>query len=242
VRRLLSLALVAALSVPAAALSERKPARTCRNGAFVRVGNARLAYAAVVPHRVRASHRPGGRPFVRFGSRNVNRAPTVFGVLGKVVGRSCAASWFRVQLPMRPNGTVGYVRARDVRVEPVLTRLEIDISRRRVTLFVRGRRRIEAPAAVGSRATPTPIGRYYVNQRLIPADPSGPFGPAALGVSAFSNVLTGWVQGGPIGIHGTNEPWSIGHAVSNGCIRLRNAAIRRIFRLTPSGTPVVIHP
>jgi lipoprotein-anchoring transpeptidase ErfK/SrfK len=49
---------------------------------------------------------------------------------------------------------------------------------------------------------------------------NGPYGPAALGISAFSNVLTGWAQGGPIAIHGTNAPWSIGRAVSNGCIRV----------------------
>jgi lipoprotein-anchoring transpeptidase ErfK/SrfK len=99
---------------------------------------------------------------------------------------------------------------------------------------------LRTKVAVGSPATPTPTGSYYVNQRLIPSDQSGPFGPAALGISAFSNVLTGWTQGGPIGIHGTNQPWSIGHAVSNGCVRLPNPVLRRLFRATPAGTPVVI--
>jgi lipoprotein-anchoring transpeptidase ErfK/SrfK len=75
---------------------------------------------------------------------------------------------------------------------------------------------------------------------LIPADASGPFGPAALGISAFSNVLTGWTQGGPVAIHGTNEPWSIGHAVSNGCVRVRNRVLRRVFAAAPAGTPVLI--
>ena len=69
---------------------------------------------------------------------------------------------------------------------------------------------------------------------------TGPFGPAAIGISAYSTVLTGWTQGGPIAIHGTNEPWSIGHAVSNGCIRVRNPVLRRLFKVTPAGTPVVI--
>ena len=100
---------------------------------------------------------------------------------------------------------------------------------------------MRATVAVGSPATPTPLGHYYVNQRLIPDDPSGPFGPGAVGISAYSNVLTGWVQGGPIAIHGTNEPWSIGHAVSNGCIRLPNSTLRRVFAAAFNGTPVVIH-
>ena len=143
-------------------------------------------------------------------------------------------------MPLRPNGVSGFVPAREVEVGTVRTRVVVSISRRRLTLYRSGRKVLTVPVAVGSSATPTPTGSFYVNQRLIPSDPSGPFGPAAIGISAFSNVLTGWVQGGPIAIHGTNEPWSIGHAVSNGCIRVHNAVLRRLFRTTPAGTPVVI--
>jgi lipoprotein-anchoring transpeptidase ErfK/SrfK len=75
---------------------------------------------------------------------------------------------------------------------------------------------------------------------LIPSDTSGPFGPGAIGISAFSNVLTGWTQGGPVAIHGTNEPRSIGHNVSNGCVRVRNAVLKKLFRAAVLGTPVVI--
>jgi lipoprotein-anchoring transpeptidase ErfK/SrfK len=107
-------------------------------------------------------------------------------------------------------------------------------------LLRRGHAVLRTPAAVGAPGTPTPLGRYYANQRLIPSNPGGPFGPAAIGVSAFSDVLTGWAQGGPIGIHGTNEPWSIGRAVSNGCIRVPNAVMRRLFAAVPTGTPVII--
>ena len=51
---------------------------------------------------------------------------------------------------------------------------------------------------------------------------------------------TNWAQGGPIAIHGTNQPWSIGHSVSNGCIRLPNTVLERLFRGALAGTPVVI--
>ena len=107
-------------------------------------------------------------------------------------------------------------------------------------LYRKGRLVLSSRAAVGSSATPTPLGRYYVNQRLVPSDTSGPFGPGAVGISAFSPVLTGWAQGGPIAIHGTNEPWSIGRAVSNGCIRLPNPVLRRLFKQALAGTPVLI--
>jgi lipoprotein-anchoring transpeptidase ErfK/SrfK len=74
----------------------------------------------------------------------------------------------------------------------------------------------------------------------VPTDPTGPFGPGAIGISAFSEVLTGWTQGGPIAIHGTNRPDLIGQAVSNGCIRVRNDVLRRLFAAAISGTPVLV--
>ena len=111
-----------------------------------------------------------------------------------------------------------------------------------MTLFDGGREAFAAPIAVGSSATPTPLGNFYVNQRLRPTDPSGPFGPGAIGISAFSEVLTGWAQGGPVALHGTNRPELIGHAVSNGCIRLRNADLERLFDRALPGTPVVVVP
>ena len=216
-------------------------AHSCTPG-LRRLGSPRVAYAGVVQRPLRAYRRPGHAAFARFGLENVNGVSTVFGVTGAVLGRSCRATWYRVQLPVRPNGASGYVRARDLWVTRVRTRIEIDVSARRLSFFRRGRLVLRARVAVGSGATPTPYGRFYVNQRLIPSDPTGPYGPGAIGISAFSNVLTGWTQGGPVAIHGTNEPWSIGHAVSNGCIRLPNPVLRRIFRATSAGTPVVVHP
>jgi len=170
----------------------------------------------------------------------MNRVPTIFSIRGARVDAHCAPRTYLVQILKRPNGVTGWVPAAQVDVETVRTRILVDLSERRVTLFRNGKRVLSTTAAIGSDATPTPTGRFYVNQRLIPTDPSGPFGPGAVGISAFSNVLTGWTQGGPIAIHGTNAPWSIGKAVSNGCIRLPNATLRRLFAQTFGGTPVII--
>jgi lipoprotein-anchoring transpeptidase ErfK/SrfK len=193
-----------------------------------------------VPSHARVYRRPGGRELASFGRLNQNDYPTIFHVLAAVRRRDCKASWYRVQLPLKPNGVTGFVRARAVRTGVVRTRILVVVSQRRLTLYRGGKPVLRTRVAVGSPSTPTPTGSYYVNQRLIPSDASGPFGPGALGISAFSNVLTGWTQGGPIAIHGTNEPWSIGHAVSNGCIRVHNAVLQRLFKQTPAGTPVVI--
>ena len=215
--------------------------RTCKPG-LRQLGSPRFAYVAVVQQPTRAFRSPGHAAFARFGLKNVNGVETVFGVTGAVRNRSCRATWYHVQLPMRPNGATGWVRARNLWVTRVRTRIEVDVSARQLSFFRRGRLVLRTPAAVGSGATPTPYGRFYVNQRLIPTNPNGPYGPGAIGISAFSNVLTGWTQGGPVAIHGTNEPSSIGRAVSNGCVRLPNAVLLRLFRMTPAGTPVVVHP
>ena len=44
------------------------------------------------------------------------------------------------------------------------------------------------------------------------------------------------------GIHGTNDPSSIGHAVSHGCIRMQNRDVEELASIVPIGTEVVIHP
>jgi lipoprotein-anchoring transpeptidase ErfK/SrfK len=214
--------------------------RHCVAGTLRPVGSSDAAWAAVALRATTAYRSPGGAAIRRFGRLNVNGATTVFGVLGKELDTRCRAAWLHVALPIRPNGATGWVRAADVQQLPVRTRITVDLSERRVRLYKNGKLVLSSTAAIGSSATPTPLGLYYVNQRLIPDDPSGPFGPGAVGISAFSDVLTGWTQGGPIAIHGTNEPSSIGHAVSNGCIRLPNTVLRHVFAEALAGTPVLI--
>ncbi len=226
---------------PHRAAHQKPPtAHGCQAG-YRSLGNEQVAYAAIVRRLAFARRRPNGRLIARFGRLNYNRLPTIFGIRGALVDSRCHATWYRVQLPMRPNGIVGWVPASQLAVGTIHTRIVVDESARQLTLFKDGKPVLVSRVAVGAPATPTPTGDYYVNQRLIPTDPRGPYGPAAVGVSAFSNVLTGWTRGGPIGIHGTDEPWSIGHNVSNGCIRLPNPVVKRLFKLTLAGTPVIIH-
>jgi hypothetical protein len=205
-------------------------------------GSDSLAYGAGALHALRIYDRPGGRPGERFAKLNLNGVPTVFGVVARRIEEDCKPSWYRVRLPRRPNGRLGWVRAADVTIGEVRTRLLVDLSDRRVTLYRSGRRVLSTRAAVGSPSTPTPTGTFHVDQRLYSGDPGGPFGPSAVGIAAYSEVLTGWAQGGPIAIHGTNRPDLIGQAVSNGCIRVRNDVVKRIFAETRAGTPVVIQP
>ena len=120
------------------------------------------------------------------------------------------------------------------------TRIVVDLSARRLVAYRGGRVVLRAPVAIGALQTPTPTGRFFVNERFVLSDPNGPFGVAALGISAHSTVLHDWVQGGPIALHGTNESATVGDAVSHGCIRLANGDMRRLLAVAPAGTPVLI--
>jgi len=97
------------------------------------------------------------------------------------------------------------------------------------------------PVGVGTNATPTPGDLYYVKELLPPPEPNGPYGAYAYGLSGFSNQVTSFAGGeGVIGIHGTNDPSSIGKDVSFGCIRMSDAGITRLAGRLPLGTPVEI--
>ena len=213
----------------------------CAAGAVQRMGNGSRAYVAVAGNALAARTTPGGRVIARFDTYNENAFPTLFSVRARKLDAHCRASWYLVQLPLRPNGRTAWVAARRVRLASVTTRIDVDLSKRRLRLYVSGREDLTTRAGIGARGTPTPVGRFYVNQILVPAMPFGPFGPAAFGVSAFSPALANWAQGGPIAIHGTNDRGSIGAAVSHGCIRISDAAARRLYRLVLAGTPVFIH-
>jgi lipoprotein-anchoring transpeptidase ErfK/SrfK len=152
--------------------------------------------------------------------------------------------WLRVQLPIWPNGQEGWVAASDVRVAEARERVLVDLSARRLVRVRQGRTVTRLPVAVGSAATPTPTGRYYVWARVATGRPSGPYGSYILGLSGFSEAIEPWTEwpGEPrLAIHGTDDPADAGHAVSNGCIRVLNGLLRTI-RAVPMGTPVIIRP
>jgi hypothetical protein len=234
---LLASALVFTVSVQASASGRTAP--TCAPGATKNLVSARRTYAVDVRGLIRVHRKPGRAAFARFGRYNVNGVPTVFAALEAVMGAGCKAAWYRVMLPLKPNGQTGYVRASKVNLRPVRARVLVDLSTRTLTVFDRGRSVLRAPVAIGARSTPTPVGRFYVNQRFRD-NPAGVYGWAAIGISAFSEVLKGWPQGGPVAIHGTNRPSLLGLPVSNGCIRVSNETVKRLWRLAPTGTPVLV--
>jgi lipoprotein-anchoring transpeptidase ErfK/SrfK len=175
------------------------------------------------------------RPFHVFGNPGESGSPLVFLVRSRIAG------WVEVRLPMRPNGSLGWVRTRSVALASDPDRITVSLRGHRITVWRNGRTIVRAPVAVGRSVLPTPTGIYYIAELLKQPNPSGPFGPYAFGLSAYSRVLYSFGGGpGQIGIHGTNEPGLLGTNASHGCIRVANAVITRLARILPLGTPVVI--
>jgi len=149
--------------------------------------------------------------------------------------------WLRVLLPVRPNGSSGWIRARRVGLRTNPYRIDVELRAHRLTLRRGARTLLTTPIGVGHAVTPTPRGLAYVTRLLEQPDPHGIYGPWAFGLSVYSPVLTSFGGGpGEVGIHGTNDPAGIGRDVSHGCIRLPNAAIERLVHTLPLGTPVFI--
>jgi lipoprotein-anchoring transpeptidase ErfK/SrfK len=95
--------------------------------------------------------------------------------------------------------------------------------------------------AVGQQSTPTPADSTYLWELVRPDDPQGAYGPYIFGLAEYSDAYSVFNGGdAQIGIHGQDEPWSIGQAASNGCIRLPNDVITELAGMLPLGTPVTI--
>jgi lipoprotein-anchoring transpeptidase ErfK/SrfK len=146
---------------------------------------------------------------------------------------------YHVRLPIRPNGSMAWIDVDQVQVHFVDKHIVVDISDRRLTLFDGEQKLMDESVAVGSEATPTPLGDFYVDISL--PDPGGPYGDHMLSVAGFSDVLTDFGGGiGQIAIHGWSDPSVMGQAVSNGCVRLPNGTITHLAEQTSVGTPVHI--
>lgn len=109
------------------------------------------------------------------------------------------------------------------------TEIVIDPQSRKIHFYVGSELKKTYPVGVGKPATPTPAGDYKVVNKAL--NPGGVLGTRWMGLN---------VSGGNYGIHGTNNPASIGNLVSLGCIRMQNYNVEELFPQVPIGTPVRI--
>lgn len=107
--------------------------------------------------------------------------------------------------------------------------ITVDVNKKKLVLFRNGKAFKSYKVAVGKPSSPTPKGNFKIVNRAV--NPGGPFGVRWLGLNA---------PYGDYGIHGTNNPSSIGKNISNGCIRMYNKDVLELSNLVGIGTPVKI--
>jgi lipoprotein-anchoring transpeptidase ErfK/SrfK len=192
--------------------------------------------------RVDVFERPGApapaltleNPWLVDPSQPSTKVPQVF-----LVQDRGADGGVQVLLPIRPNGSTGWVRSSDVTLAPTSYRVRVELGAHRITVTDAGAVVYEGPVASGAAGTPTPTGSYYLRVRLRAPDPDTAYGPYAYGLSSHSDALETFSGGdAEIGIHGNDDASVLGTSITHGCIRMDNAAITDLARKLPLGTPV----
>jgi lipoprotein-anchoring transpeptidase ErfK/SrfK len=120
-------------------------------------------------------------------------------------------------------------------------RIIVSLADRRLVVVENNEVLAAFPVAVGAPTSPSPVGSFTVINRVttptyyrpgtvIAPGPRNPIGTRWIGLSRKG-----------YGIHGTDEPSSIGYAKSHGCIRLRNADVEELFTQVRDGDVVELH-
>jgi lipoprotein-anchoring transpeptidase ErfK/SrfK len=197
---------------------------------------ARKAYRVPVAGTVILRH---GRPFFTHShpGRALRKFPTRMKIEHQIVGGTRTL----IVAPLRK------LEAASVKSEPVIV-IHRGINR---LYFYNGVHLVRVfPVATGQPAWPTPLGHFQVvvkqvnpwwfpptqdswaaGAKPVPPGPGNPLGTRWMGLSAPG-----------VGIHGTSEPWSIGHSESHGCIRMQIPSAEWLFNRVRIGTPVFIIP
>jgi lipoprotein-anchoring transpeptidase ErfK/SrfK len=167
---------------------------------------------------------------------------TEYGLPRTLLSIGTQEGWYQTLLPMRPNGSTGWVKASEVTPGSTTFEMKISLSQHKLWLTDSDNPVLEAAVVIGKPETPTPLGTYYVTDPVdLQSRPNGAYGAYALGLSGYSEVLKTF-NGGPgqIAVHGGAYESNLGTDVSNGCVRVLNDVILQIAKTVPLGTPVVI--
>jgi L,D-transpeptidase catalytic domain len=177
--------------------------------------------------------RPGGRVVAHLRPRTEWGSPTV------VWASERRGHWLGVYATVVGNNRIAWLDAR--RDRPRMWRsqysLHADLSNRALELW-RGSRVVRRMSAgIGAANTPTPVGRFSVTDKLIPARGLSYYGCGLLALSGHqAHLRPGWAGGDRIAIHGG----SVGGAASAGCLHVSDSDLKRLMKVIPIGTPVYI--
>lgn len=187
-----------------------------------------------VRKRTQLRETPGGRMVATITTKTEFKSPTILAVAARKPG------WVLVRTTIDKHHVGWLPTSAGAFFEEPRT-IVIDLSAKTLTLFHRGKLTDRYRVAIGTSATPTPTGKYAVTDRLKTGDENGDYGCCILALNGHQKkIAQGWGGGDRIAIHATPHTWTIGKAVSHGCVRATNKALHQLMRKVRLGTPVRI--
>ncbi|TDB90835.1 L,D-transpeptidase [Actinomadura sp. 7K534] len=149
-----------------------------------------------------------------------------------------SGDWRRVLLPSRPNRATGWISGTGVRTARTPYTIRVDLAERRLTLLRSAREVGRWKVAIGGAETPTPTGRTFLMATLT-RDEKAP-SPIVLPLGTHSATLDTFGGGpGTVALHGWPDASVFGRAVTHGCVRVPDAALKALARV-PLGSLVFI--
>ena len=149
--------------------------------------------------------------------------------------------WMKVLITARPNHTTGWIKADDVTIAATDYHIELDLSTFHLKVFQGANVFVETDVVIGKDSTPTPIGRFFVTEKIKNSSDTGVYGAWILPTNGYSEVLETFDNGLPqVAFHGTNQPELVRTKSSNGCVRIPNDVVITIAGAIPAGTPIDI--
>jgi lipoprotein-anchoring transpeptidase ErfK/SrfK len=195
--------------------------------AFSAPGGAEVVRLAGPKAAVHAT--PGGEVVTELRARTPYRSPTRLWVRDRV------PRWELVSTADAPGGAGWVVDGATRPARRLHRRIAIDVSAKRLTVLGGGRR-WSTRVVVGGAGSPTPPGTYQVTDRLDGARFNGVYGARIFALSAYGSPR----RTTRLAIHGY-PPRAVSATESAGCVRVPDAALARLAREAPPGTPVRIH-
>lgn len=178
---------------------------------------------------------PNGKVVAHLDAKTDYGSPTVVWAVAR------RGDWLGVIATALHNNRVAWLDVQHDRPRMWRTRFSIEASLSQRTLVLRrGSKRVKTiPVTIGSPATPTPVGRFEVTDKLVPRPGTG-YGCCILALSGHQpHLRPGWAGGDRIAIHGSPGQGT-GAAASAGCLRARDRDLRALMKVVKLGTPVVI--
>jgi hypothetical protein len=231
--RLVAIAAVGCLLLAAAPARADQARRLSDERTYSRSAEVRRAAP------IRVAPRGTARAIGRLRHWTEDRFPEIYLLLRQRESEA-GTLWVQVRIPGRPNGRKGWVPAGALGYRR-FTRwsLVVDRGMERALLKHRGKTVWTAPVGVGAPGMATPVGRFWIREKLRVPFGGGTYGPWAFGTAAYS-ALSEWPGGGVVGVHGTDQPSLVPGRPSHGCIRMRNADIRHLARMLPIGASLLV--